>query len=1024
MLAPHQGSRTTRRREATPSPPPTAPGASGDPWRRDHLPLIAHELRGKPGHEKVRSLLHQLLVQGLGVSSHDIEYEHRVPRVRGRIDALLGNVVIEIKSDLGREADDVAARLPDYLAEAERQTGRRFVGIATDGATWQAHELRDGAMVLMDRFALAADRPGSLLAWLEPAFQSRGDLIPDAATIASHLGAGSLTWVRARRDLETLWATLRTDPEVGFKRRLWADMLGQAQGSLEEADEAADALFLQHTYLTIVAKTVAAHVLEVVPTDAEAVLSGQPLAEMGITGAVEGDFFDWVLRAREPGERLVMGLMRHTARLRLNRVGDDVMKRIYESLIPREERYRLGEYYTPDWLAGRVVREAVTRPLEMRVLDPACGSGTFLFHALRHFLAAAEAAGWPPQQAVAECVSRVRGMDIHPVAVILARVTWLLAIGIDRLRHRPPAFSVPVFMGDALQVNVRTLGSTADLTIPVPGETRPLHIPGGLAEEQARFDVTISEMTRMVEEGGTARAFEAWLRRQDASEGERRMLVETFQQLQRLHSEGRDHIWGFVLRNLARPLWLSRETERVDVLVGNPPWLPFRGMSAGMKREVKAMCEARNLWRGGNLATQQDLSALFVVRAAELYLKNGGTLAMVLPYAVLNRPAYEGVREGNCRTVSLRITGAWAMKNDVKPLFPTSSCVLFAKRERPARLPAKVRTMAGLLARRDAREEEVAGILTEGEENWPPIPRFGESYYRRLFLNGATIIPRRLFAIERKEAGRFGANVAEPLVRGREGSLDKAPWKTVPPPEGRVEREFIHPLYLGESIAPFRLLEPIEAVIPVAPGQTSPMNAAMAANEGWPRLAAWLAQCEAAWNTQSARGPNGTPRITLLERIDHFHALSGQFPPRPLRIAYAASGTLFAAALLRDGAGVCEHKLYWFAPRSEGEAYYLLALLNADVLRQRIVGMQSQGWQDPRDFDKLVFEQPIPPFDRREPLHIALADAARRAEALAATVPMQQSVDFRRNRTAIREGLTASGIAAEIDSRVVQLLPE
>jgi N-6 DNA Methylase len=999
------------------------PSTSGDPWRRDQLPVLATELRTKPGHEKVRTLLHQLLVQGLGVASTDIDYEHRVPRVRGRIDALLGNVVIEIKSDLVNEAADVQARLPDYLAEAERQTGRRFVGIATDGATWEAYELRDAALVLMDRFVLPADHPSTLLAWLEPAFQRRDYLIPDTATIASHLGAGSLTWVRARGDLEALWAMLRDDPEVALKRRLWADLLGQAQGSPEGEATEADALFLQHTYLTIVAKTIAAHVLEVVPTDADAVLSGQPLLEMGITGAVESDFFDWVLRAGELGERLVMALMRHTSRLRLSRVGDDVMKRMYESLIPRDERYRLGEYYTPDWLAGRVVRTAVTKPLTMHVLDPACGSGTFLFHALRHFLDAAEAAGWEPGRAVAACVEQVRGMDIHPVAVILARVTWLLAIGVGRLRHRPRAFSVPVFLGDALQVHVRTLGQAADLTIPVPGEKHPLHIPGGLAEDQARFDTTVSEMTRMVEEGASSTAFGAWLRRQNAEEGERRLLVATYEHLQRLHAEGRDHIWGFVLRNLARPLWLSREQERVDVLVGNPPWLPFRGMSPGMKLEVKAMCEARNLWRGGNLATQQDLSALFLVRAVELYLKQRGTVAMVMPYAVLNRPAYEGVRTGDCRMVSLRITGAWAMRNEVKPLFPTSSCVLFATRDRSSGLPTTVTAMSGLLPERDAHEEVAAASITERTEPWPPVPRFGESHYRRLFAQGATVVPRRFFVVERRDTGPLGANSAEPLVRGREGAMDKDPWRRLRPPEGRVEREFLKPLYLGESIAPFRLLAPVEAVIPVAPGRAAPMDAASAANEGWARLSDWLHQCEAAWTAHGSKKTDGSLRVPLLGRIDHYHGLSNQFPPKPLRVVYAKAGTLFAAALLREGAAVCDHKLYWHSPRTEAEAYYLLAILNADVLRRRIVAMQSQGWQDPRDFDKLIFELPIPAFDRRDELHSAVAAAARRAEQIAADVPLRQGVDFRVNRTAIREALEASGIAGEIDRLIGRLVP-
>jgi hypothetical protein len=55
-------------------------------------------------------------------------------------------------------------------------------------------------------------------------------------------------------------------------------------------------------------------------------------------------------------------------------------------------------------------------------LDPACGSGTFLFHAICRKLAAVDAAGLTRAAAVAVCVQQVRGLDVHPVAVIIARV--------------------------------------------------------------------------------------------------------------------------------------------------------------------------------------------------------------------------------------------------------------------------------------------------------------------------------------------------------------------------------------------------------------------------------------------------------------------------------------------------------------------------------------------------------------------------------------------------------------------------
>lgn len=61
----------------------------------------------------------------------------------------------------------------------------------------------------------------------------------------------------------------------------------------------------------------------------------------------------------------------------------DVARILYQSIVPAADRKRLGEYYTPDWLAREIVDTAVTDPLNQRVLDPSCGSGTFLYAAVR-----------------------------------------------------------------------------------------------------------------------------------------------------------------------------------------------------------------------------------------------------------------------------------------------------------------------------------------------------------------------------------------------------------------------------------------------------------------------------------------------------------------------------------------------------------------------------------------------------------------------------------------------------------------
>jgi type I restriction-modification system DNA methylase subunit len=84
-------------------------------------------------------------------------------------------------------------------------------------------------------------------------------------------------------------------------------------------------------------------------------------------------------------------------------VDQDVLKILYENIIGTDTRKKLGEYYTPDWLADVIVAETIRDPLNTRVLDPACGSGTFLFYAVRRYICAAEAQG----QTVAQLLDAV-----------------------------------------------------------------------------------------------------------------------------------------------------------------------------------------------------------------------------------------------------------------------------------------------------------------------------------------------------------------------------------------------------------------------------------------------------------------------------------------------------------------------------------------------------------------------------------------------------------------------------------------
>src|SRR5271166_5304454 len=114
------------------------------------------------------------------------------------------------------------------IAERERQTGRSFVGIATDGAEFITYEVRGGNLVEISRYVPSRADPAALLAWLEPALANRDDLTPDPLTVERGLGRASQSFGRARGVLERLWGELRDHSEVLLKRQLWDGLLREA----------------------------------------------------------------------------------------------------------------------------------------------------------------------------------------------------------------------------------------------------------------------------------------------------------------------------------------------------------------------------------------------------------------------------------------------------------------------------------------------------------------------------------------------------------------------------------------------------------------------------------------------------------------------------------------------------------------------------------------------------------------------------------------------------------------------------
>lgn len=974
-----------------------------------------------------------LLATPLGLDEDDLEILLEASAGEGRrIDIEAGCTVIEVKRTIrpGKRFDAAVEQLSRYVRHHTEERLERHVGILTDGCSWILFHLKpDGALAEVNRVEVHGSRDGGRLSdWLETVIATRERIVPTPAEIVKRLGANSAAAQLDLADLHSIYNSCRLDPEVQVKRELWARLLKSALGAgFDDTDE----LFVNHTYLVLTAELLAHEVMGL-PTnppdgDVRALLEGQQFAMSGLHGVVEADFFDWPATT-SLGRPLISSIARRLSRFDWRDVKHDVLKVLYESIIDVDTRRRLGEYYTPDWLAEKMVAEHLADPLNQRVLDPSCGSGTFLFWAVRRVLAACDAAGMNNQEAVARVVTSVHGMDLHPVAVTLARVTYLLALSPARLVNRDE-LTVPVFLGDSIRWEhddmVRSdRGMTVRTTDPLElvEDEAQLHFPEGVLEEPQRFDRLVAELAARASKrkvGTKPPSIKGILNRHKVLAREDREAVEiAFKKLCRLHDAGRDHVWSYYIRNLVRPLTFMRAEGRVDLLLGNPPWLSFRQMPPKMRQSYRRLAEERGLWEGGTVATNQDLAGLFVARSVEQYLKLGGGFSFVMPHGVLGRKQYAGFRIGDWGVeAKVALSPAEDLSRIKPPPFVNASCVVTGvKASVASRLPDGPLVWTGKLPPGQSGWADAQRALGAPGRELSATSSEGDSPYRHRFRQGATLLPRVLVTVEQVDEGPIGVAADRIRIRSARSPNEKEPWRSITSLEGTVEKQFVRPMHVGATIVAYRPRQPQLAVVPIIEEELIAEHDERL--DEFPGLAAYWRRAEDRW--EASRGRKNAR--TLLQRIDFHRELSKQFPIAQHRVLYTKSGQHLAACRISDSMAVIDHKLYWAPVATVEEARYLCGMLNSQALGDAVMQYQARGQHNPRDFDKHVFSAGLPQFDPANGAHRQLAQLTARAEVVAAGVDLRPSWQFQKARRVIREALGEDGVAGEINRVVVEVM--
>jgi hypothetical protein len=908
---------------------------------------------------------------------------------RGFIDVLFGDLVVEFKRQIVRNVEEPREQLKRYM----RSLQGNYTGLLTDGLRFEAFRLDEhGDPRPFDQFNLAELDADAAYARLDGYLFSQRQKPPTSIDIVSRFGSNSPTFQIVFRGLRDLLACVDSQPTLGVWREQWRKLLSKVYGSNIGSDD----LFLRHTYLCQFARLLAYAALKGIPESRDAVreiITGDAFKGYSVDNIGENDFFSWVLmpqiadEATELFYRLSLGLVAYD----LSRIDQDLLKQLYQNLVDPETRHDLGEYYTPDWLAELTLEDIGYAPGQS-LLDPACGSGSFLFAAIKK-LAAGGLTGWP---LVEFAVENVMGMDVHPLAVTVARINYLLALSdhMQAARGRTRTFSLPVYMADAL---VRPLENHKEDALVVPVDDKRnerFYIPLEAASRPAALTDVIDKMDRFARRsvngkdkplpdlesfsGLVREAFGASLTTQAANYWRGNLTL-----LAKLIYEDRNGIWSYILKNLSRPLVLAE--RKFDVVAGNPPWLSYRYIkSREYQREVKRLYQYYKLIDSDDvkLFTQMDLSTLFFAHARDRYLKNGGTLAFVMPRAVITGAKQHRPFQSQGVTRVIDLLGVF-------PLFNVPTCVLIREGDRLAGEKIPAVHYKGRLKAHEMSLIDAAPALAKAETTI----RFVDSnvrspYYYARFKQGATLVPRNLCFVKPQQNPNSPAVMTDPDA----DKEAKAPYKGIVL-RGVVEDDYLYATLLSKHLIPFGYEKLHLVALPayMNDGALHMMNKHEFAKRGHFESEKWFSHAEEKWSTLKK---TTTPH-TLAEYLNFRNKLIEQQPIGKIKVVYTASGVHLAACVVdtsspaevygrQTNGFAIDSGTYFYETNNANEAHFLSALLNAPSLDEAIKAYQPRGKGNvgERHIQRTPFEAcAIPPFDPANPDHCELARLSREAHA-------------------------------------------
>lgn len=1011
-------------------------------------------------------------VRAAWVGALELECDQLLDLERARKDSSFNNVIIEFKAPgLFKGSKKSAAflnatqqRLLPYILREANRTGLEpsdFIGVCIDGDHICFGQVQDDTIVMdhllpfnirslqivVEAIRGAFRRPVAIDA-LERDF---GHTSPSAKSLMQALSDGLVDALRSERyrKVAMLFAEWRTlYGQVADMSVLQADAM-EEQMAFSWRGAAGSAmpgrLFVIHTYNSLLIKLLAAEIvaahgltgtekpaqaMAVVMTDSELahaldedIEHGGMFSDAGVSGFVEEAIFSWYLDliadARHGqgvlrGIRDVLGTLSLYRTDRLTRTRD-VLRDLYQTLVPGKLRQSLGEFYTPDWLVDFTLQRAEQDNwLGRRVLDPTCGSGAFLLAVMRLKRQEAVAAGWDAGRIVDHLCENVWGFDLNPLAVQTSRVNVLMELA-DLLEQSPGhKIELPVLLADAIYspardpevgeevVRYRIGSSAAKLDI---------HLPAALASNRKRLDAVFDSMGNDIERNREFPLAEGSLIRSgaishDEAEQWRLPLRQTYDQVLALHRHQWNGIWFRIVRNF---FW-SSTAGRFDCIVGNPPWVRWSKLPEAYRERVKATCESYGIFsrtkrHGGN---ELDISAMITYTTADKWLQSGGRLAFVLTGAVFRNPSSAGFRDFILDPVRGKPHLSPISVDDfgqIKPFEDAANhtvVAIFDKTDKPGKYPVPYRVWSKAtkgaprihaklplesVLRQLASKDKVA-IPADGPGSpWSVLEPGRRAAIQKLsgtceWISGRKGITTDLNGVYFLPILQTRAKTVQVRSRPEAGKKDIGPVR-----KSWIESELLYPLIKGAGdfeecylklSAPGAPAERLFVIVPncgISPADYAAAEQAMR-SPGLRLTKAWFDRYEALLEERSTyrRQMQGAPSFAIYNVGEYTFARWKVIWPEMASRFYAAVAGAARVPTQGNRAYVPDHKVYFAAFDHKDEAMYLCGLLNAPEVREwiesHIVSIQIGD----------VFKHTrLPAFDRKNAEHRKLAIEVEKA---------------------------------------------